>query len=407
MRIVTDQAALEELCAELAEAPYITVDTEFLRERTYWPQLCLIQVARPGDGSGDGSGGGADDDAETAAIIDPIAGDLDLAPFFALMADERVVKVFHAARQDVEIFVHLGDVVPRPMFDTQVAAMVCGHGEQIGYETLVRKIAKASLDKSSRFTDWARRPLSEKQLTYAVGDVTHLRVIYEALAAELERTGRGEWVAEEMAILANPDTYRTAPETAWQRLRTRSASGRVLAAIKTLAAWREREAQARDVPRNRLIKDDALMELAATRPKHLEDLAGSRLLQRDQRRGPVAEALLAAIAEAEAMPREERPVRDHKPEPKAGTAGLVELLKVLLRARCDGAGVAQKLVATSADLDAIAQLDDDAEDDPDIPALHGWRRGVFGADALRLKRGEVALTATRSGVRVVEIPSEE
>lgn len=388
MNIVTDQTALEALCAEYAQYPYVTVDTEFLRERTYWPQLCLVQVARPGDGP------------TASAIIDPIAGDLDLAPLFALMRNTDVVKVFHAARQDVEIFVNLGNVVPTPLFDTQVAAMVCGYGDQIGYETLVRKIARASLDKSSRFTDWTRRPLSEKQLVYALGDVTHLRVIYEKLSAELDRTGRRDWVAEEMAILTAAETYRTEPEEAWKRLKTRSTSGKVLATVQRLAAWREREAQARDVPRGRLIKDDALMEVAATRPRSLEELSASRLLQREARKGPMAEAILACIAEAEAMPADHRPARDDRPDPKPGTAALVELLKVLLKARCDAMGVAQKLVASAADLEAIAQGDGDTSL---VPALHGWRRAVFGEAALRLKAGEIALTATPDGVRIVDL----
>ena len=390
MNIVTDQAALDALCADYAAYPYVTVDTEFLRERTYWPQLCLVQLARPGKDEG------------SAAVIDPIGGNLDLAPLFALMANPNVVKVFHAARQDVEIFVNLGNVVPTPMFDTQVAAMVCGYGDQIGYETLVRKIARASLDKSSRFTDWTRRPLSEKQLHYALGDVTHLRVIYEKLSAELDRTGRREWVAEEMAILAAPETYRTEPEEAWKRLKTRTTSGKVLATVQCLAAWREREAQTRDVPRGRLLKDDALMEVAATRPRSLEDLSASRLLQREARKGPVAEAILACVAEADAMPVEQRPVREEKPEPKPGTAALMELLKVLLKARCDSMGVAQKLVASTADLEAIAQGEADSEA---VPALHGWRYAVFGEAALRLTRGEIALTATREGVRVIDLGS--
>jgi ribonuclease D len=290
--------------------------------------------------------------------------------------------------------------VPAPLFDTQVAAMVCGYGDQIGYETLVRKIARASLDKSSRFTDWTRRPLSEKQLTYALGDVTHLRVIYEKLSAELDRTGRREWVAEEMAILTAAETYRTEPEEAWKRLKTRSTSGKVLATVQRLAAWREREAQARDVPRGRLLKDDALMEVAATRPRSIEELSASRLLQREARKGPIADAILACIAEADAVPAEFRPTRDDRPEPRPGTAALIELLKVLLKARCDEMGVAQKLVASMADLEAIAQGGEDAES---LPALHGWRRAVFGEAALRLKRGEIALTATPEGVRVIDL----
>lgn len=388
MNIITDQASLDALCADYARFPYVTVDTEFLRERTYWPQLCLIQMARPGSDPG------------AAAVIDPIAGSLDLAPLFELMRNQAVTKVFHAARQDVEIFVNLGNVVPTPLFDTQVAAMVCGYGDQIGYETLVRKIARASLDKSSRFTDWTRRPLSEKQLTYALGDVTHLRVIYEKLSAELDRTGRRDWVAEEMGILAAPETYRTEPDEAWKRLKTRSTSGKVLATVQRLAAWREREAQTRDVPRGRLLKDDALMELAATRPRSIEDLSASRLLQREARKGPIAEAILACVAEADALSADARPVRDDRPDPRPGTAALIELLKVLLKARCDAMGVAQKLVASTADLEAIAQGDEDADS---VPALHGWRRAVFGEAALRLKRGEIALTATPEGVRIIDL----
>jgi ribonuclease D len=384
MRIVTDQAALEALCAELRAAPYLAVDTEFMRERTFWPQLCLVQIARPGD------------DPEAAAVIDPIAGALDLAPLHALMAEPSITKVFHAARQDIEIFHHEGGVIPAPLFDTQVAAMVCGYGEQVGYETLVRKLAKASLDKSSRFTDWARRPLSERQLTYALGDVTHLRVIYEKLARRLKETGRGPWVAEEMGVLTDPATYRAEPEEAWRRLKMRSNNPRFLAAAKALAAWRERESQARDVPRSRVLKDDALLEVASSRPATPEELSASRMLQREGRKPETQQAILAALREAEAMPEAERPRPEEKPQPRPGSAGLVELLKVLLKARSDETGVASKLIASSADLDALA-----GEEQPAIPALSGWRRAVFGEDALRLKRGEIALTAGPKGVRAV------
>jgi ribonuclease D len=386
MTVITAQADLEAVCAEFAAHPYVAVDTEFMRERTYWPQLCLVQLARPGD------------DAGAAVAIDPIAGDLDLAPLFALMRNPDVVKVFHAARQDVEIFVNLGDVVPFPMFDTQVAAMVCGHGEQVGYETLVRKVARESLDKSSRFTDWSRRPLSEKQIAYALGDVTHLRVIYEKLSAQLKKSGRGPWVAEEMAVLTDPETYRTDPDTAWRRLKTRSGNVRFLTAVAALAAWREREAQTRDAPRNRIIKDDALLEIASTRPRTIEELNGLRLLQREGRKPAAAEAILAVVAEAEAAPRPELAEAESRIEPKPGSAALVDLLKVLLKAKCDAMDVAQKLVASSADLEALANLDD-----PAIPALSGWRREVFGDDALKLKRGEIALSATAKGVKIVPV----
>ena len=384
MRIVVEQAELYALCDEYAKHPYVAVDTEFMRERTFWPQLCLIQLARPGEDEG------------AAAVIDPLEGELDLAPLFRLMADPATVKVFHAARQDVEIFHHLGGVIPTPLFDTQVAAMVCGYGDQIGYETLVKKVAKAELDKSSRFTDWARRPLSQKQLAYAVGDVTHLRVIYEKLSAQLERTGRGEWVAEEMAVLTDPATYVTEPEDAWRRIKTRSGSGRFLAAVKALAALRERTAQTRDVPRNRIMKDDALLEVASARPTTIEELSGLRLLQREARKGEMAEAILAAIREAEAAPPEARPAVEEKAQAKPGSAALAELLKVLLKARSDETGVAQRLIASAADIDALSR-----EDEPAVPALHGWRREVFGEDALRLKRGEIALTASARGVRIV------
>jgi ribonuclease D len=386
MTVITDQTRLDAVCAEFAQHPYVAVDTEFMRERTYWPQLCLVQLARPGDDPG------------AAVAIDPVAGELDLSPLFALMRNPDVVKVFHAARQDIEIFVNLGDVVPFPLFDTQVAAMVCGHGEQAGYETLVRKIARQGLDKSSRFTDWMRRPLSDKQIAYALGDVTHLRVIYEKLSTQLKRTGRGPWVAEEMGVLTDPATYRTDPETAWRRLKTRSNNVKFLTAAAALAAWREREAQARDVPRNRVLKDDALLEIASSRPRTLEDLSASRLLQREGRKPAAAEALLAAIAEAEANPRPGLAEADERAEPKPGSAALVDLLKVLLKAKCDAADVAQKLVASSADLEALAN-----EDAPNIAALSGWRREVFGDDALRLKRGEIALSATPNGVRVVPV----
>jgi ribonuclease D len=386
MRIITRQDELAAFCAECAAHPYVAVDTEFMRERTYWPQLCLVQLARPGT------------DPDSAAAIDPLAGDLDLAPLFGLMRNPDVVKVFHAARQDVEIFHNLGGLVPFPMFDTQVAAMVCGYGDQVGYETLVKRIARQPLDKSSRFTDWMRRPLSDKQVAYALGDVTHLRVIYEKLAAQLKRTGRGSWVAEEMGVLTDPETYRNEPEEAWRRLRTRSAKGRFLTAVQALAAWREREAQARDVPRSRVLKDDALLEIASARPRTLEDLCALRMVQREGRKQGAAEAILAVVAEAESRPPVTPPEEVGEAAPRQGAPALVELLKVLLKAKCDAMDVAQRLVASSADLEALA-----SEQEPDVPALRGWRREVFGADALRLKRGEIALSATPAGVRVVEV----
>ncbi|MGM0585810.1 MAG: ribonuclease D [Pseudomonadota bacterium] len=385
MNLITDTDTLAAFCARCAEHPYVTVDTEFLRERTYWPQLCLAQLAHPGEGP------------ESAALIDPIAGDLDLAPLFDLMRDRSVTKVFHAARQDLEIFWNLGGLIPEPLFDTQVAAMVCGHGDQVGYETLVRKICKESVDKSSRFTDWAHRPLSEKQLSYALADVTHLRQIYETLEAELRRTGRGAWVAEEMAALTSPDTYRNDPQEAWKRLKTRSTSPRFLAVAKTLAEWRERRAQERDVPRSRLMKDDALLEIAAARPSSVEELNRSRLLQREARKGDTAKEILEAVARGLEIPEAEVPRKEGGRPGRKGSEALIDLLKVLLKSRAEDLGVAPKLLASSDDLNRIA-----AEDAPDVPALSGWRREAFGELALQLKRGEIALSAEGGDIEIVE-----
>ncbi|MAS44810.1 MAG: ribonuclease D [Rhodobacteraceae bacterium] len=385
MLVITDTETLAAFCARCAEHPYVTVDTEFLRERTYWPQLCLAQVAYPGD-------------EDCAALIDPIAGaDMDLAPLFELMKNSSVVKVFHAARQDLEIFWKLGDLIPTPLFDTQVAAMVCGYGDQVGYETLVRKICKEGLDKSSRFTDWARRPLSEKQLDYALADVTHLRQIYEVLEARLNRTGRAAWVAEEMAVLTNPDTYRNEPTEAWRRLKTRSSSPRFLAVAAALAEWRERRAQEKDVPRSRLLKDDALLEVASARPGTAEELSRLRLLQREGRKGDVAAEILEAVRKGMETPEDALPPKEAPRPTRKTSEALVDLLKVLLKSRAEDLGVAPKLLASSDELTAIA-----GEDEPQVPALSGWRRAAFGELALQLKRGEIALSAHGGGVEIVE-----
>lgn len=381
MQIITTQAALESFCAAAARAPYVAVDTEFVRERTYWAQLCLLQMALPGKGD------------DNAVVIDPIGGQLDLTPVWALMANPAVVKVFHAARQDIEIFWHDGGIIPNPIFDTQIAAMVCGYGEQVGYETLVRALAKVNLDKSSRFTDWSHRPLSDKQLSYALADVTHLRVIYEKLSAQLHEKNRTHWIAEEMAALTDPGVYHTEPAEAWRRLKPRSSSGKFLAVLRELAEWREAEAQARNVPRGRMLKDDALLEVAAMMPRNTEELQRSRLLFREGRRPEVLEAILAAVNRALALPREAWPVVEETAPPRPGAGAVVELLKVLLRARADEIGVAPRLLASTEDLDVIA-----TQVEPDCPALHGWRREAFGADALRLKRGELALAVGPKGV---------
>jgi ribonuclease D len=387
MRLLTTTDELAAFCAEAAGAPYVTVDTEFLRERTYYPELCLVQLARPGTGT------------ESAVLVDTLAPGLALDPLYRLFEDPAVTKVFHAARQDLEIFYLQAGVLPAPFFDTQVAAMVCGYGDQVGYETLVRQIARASVDKSSRFTDWSRRPLSEAQLAYALADVTHLRPIYEKLSGQLRKTGRAEWVEEELAALTSPETYRSDPETAWQRLRFRSNSPRFFAAVRELARLREELAQGRNVPRNRILKDDALLELASARPKTHDELGQARLLQRDARRGELAEGILAALRRAEAVDARDLPaLPDTNGRRAQGSEALGDLLRVLLKARSEQAGVAQKLIASAADLDAIA-----AEEAPDVPALAGWRREVFGNDALRLKRGEIALSAGGGAVRVVPI----
>ena len=385
MRTITTTDDLAAFCARAAEGPYVTADTEFLRERTYYSQLCLVQLALPGE------------DGE-AVLVDPIeAGDLSLEPLYELFRAPDVVKVFHAARQDLEIFHHEGGLIPAPLFDTQVAAMVCGFGDQAGYETLVRRIARAQVDKTSRFTDWSRRPLSEAQKAYALADVTHLRVIYETLAAELERTGRTHWVQEELATLADPATYVVEPEEAWRRIKTRTSSGRFLAIVRALAAFRERHAQTRNIPRNRVFKDDALLELASTRPKSVQDLSRTRLLLREARKGPVAEGIIAAVAEGLACPAEDLPRPDDSRDRMQVNPALADLLRVLLKAKSEMAGVAQKLIASAADLDAIAAGRRDAA------ALHGWRREVFGDDALRLCAGEIALSADGAQVQIVTL----
>lgn len=384
MRTITTTDDLARFCEAAMQAPYVTIDTEFLRERTYYAKLCLIQMALPG---ADGE----------AVLIDPIGGNLSLDPLFALFAHEATVKVFHAARQDLEIFFVEGGVFPRPLFDTQVAAMVCGFGEQAGYETLVRKIARTDLDKTSRFTDWSHRPLSEAQKVYALADVTHLRAIYEFLSSELDRTGRRAWVEEELASLTDSATYVVHPETAWLRVKTRTNSGRFLAVVRELARFRETFAQTRNVPRSRVFKDDALLELASTRPQTHEDLGRSRLLLREARRGEIADGILAAVkAGLEAKP-EDLP----KPVQEGGNGqsdnALSELLRVLLKARAEAAGVAQKLIATSSDLDAIAS------GSREVPALSGWRREVFGEDALRLCAGQIALSARGGAIAVIPV----
>ena len=385
MRTLTTTDELSAFCAAARDGDYVTVDTEFLRERTYFSKLCLIQLALPGEGE--------------AVLVDPIEGGdaLSLEPLYELFRDTGVVKVFHAARQDLEIFFHEGDVIPEPLFDTQVAAMVCGFGEQVGYETLVRKIARGNVDKSSRFTDWSRRPLSEAQKTYALADVTHLRVIYEALAKELRKSGRTHWVEEELAVLTHPETYRNPPAEAWRRVKTRTNSGKFLAIVRALAEFREIYAQTRNIPRNRVFKDDALLELASTKPQSVQDLGRSRMLLREARRGDIADGILAAVKAGIECPPEDWPEVDSSRDRIPVNPALADLLRVLLKAKSEMAGVAQKLIATASDLDAIAAGERDA------PALRGWRHEVFGADALRLCDGKIALAAKGAEVAIVPL----
>ncbi len=387
IKTITETDELAEFCARAAFCDYVTVDTEFLRERSYYSKLCLVQLAIP---AGEAEG-------EDAVLVDPIAGDLSLAPLYELFRDPSVVKVFHAARQDLEIFFVDAGVIPAPLFDTQVAAMVCGFGEQVGYETLVRRIARQSLDKTSRFTDWSRRPLTEAQQKYALADVTHLRAIYEHLAARLAETGREKWVAEEMEILSDPETYIIRPEEAWKRVKTRNGSGRFLAVVRELAQFREAYAQSRNIPRSRVFKDDALVELASTRPVTPQDLSRSRLLLREARRGEIADGILKAVEAGTNCPQEDLPQPDRSREKLQVNPALADLLRVLLKAKTEDFGVASKLIASAADLDAISA------GERDVPALKGWRNEVFGRDAMRLCEGRVGLAANGRTIVTVEL----
>jgi ribonuclease D len=383
MTLITDSAALAEFCARQKGAEFVAIDTEFMRERTYWPILCLVQVAGP----------------DEAVAIDALAPGIDLAPLLALMADTAMLKLFHAARQDLEIFFHLSGAVPQPLFDTQVAAMVCGFGDSVSYETLVRKLAGAPLDKASRFTDWAHRPLTERQIRYALDDVVHLRTVYDRLQQLLAKNERAEWFAEEMAALAEPALYRAEPAEAWRRFRLRGrADSRFLGVLRTLAAWREAAAQQRDIPRGRILRDEALIEIATHAPREIEQLARTRSLGKGTAEGKLGREILDAVAQGLADPNPPPPIAQ-KPQSPPGLGPLIELLRVLLKQRCEDFEVAQKLVASADDLEAIA-TDDSAE----VPALHGWRREVFGNDALALKHGKLALTAGRNRIELVPLP---
>jgi ribonuclease D len=384
MEIVTTTEGLKRLCQELSRDSFVTVDTEFMREQTFWPELCLIQIAG----------------AEREAIIDPLAEGLSLKPFFDLMANKKVVKVFHAARQDLEIIWLKAKLIPEPIFDTQVAAMVCGFGDQVSYEALARRIAKVQIDKSSRFTDWSRRPLSQKQLAYALSDVIHLRPIYEKLRALLDKSGREPWLEEELAVLTSPSTYETHPEEAWKRVKFRPRNRKQLAILMSLAAWREREAQERNVPRSRILKDDAIAEAATQAPQDIVALKSLRALPRGYATSRVGEAVLKQVAAGLAMDAEQLPKLRADDTPLTETASVIsDVLKLALKVVCEKEGIAPRIVANSGDLDAIA-MDDAA----DIPLLRGWRRKLFGETALRIKAGEMAIVLENGKPRVLPYP---
>jgi ribonuclease D len=384
MTPITTTAELAAFCASLEGQPFIAVDTEFMRETTYWPKLCLVQVAAP----------------NAAACIDPLAEGIDLSPLLDILRDQSVLKVFHAARQDVEIFNNLG-AMPLPLFDTQVAGMAAGFGEQIAYDALVRQMLKIEIDKSSRFTDWSRRPLSEAQLSYALADVTHLAELFPMLRERLEKAGRWAWVASEMGSLTDPAIYDVDPDNAWKRLKPRKHAVKYLAVFRAVAAWRERTAQQRDQPRGRILKDEAIDEVATQAPTTADALNNMRSVPKGFANSKFGPDLMAAVKAALADPEAYAPVLDKPGPPPPQSAGaVVELLKVLLKARAEDAGVASKLIATVSDLEKIAAAQDDVAD---TPALTGWRREAFGEDALKLKRGELALVLDGSRVRVVEV----
>jgi ribonuclease D len=386
MHVITTQQELEAAIAAFEKSDFVTVDTEFIRETTFWPILCLIQMAAPG----------------ITALVDPLAPDLDLKPFFRLMGNEKITKVFHAARQDIEIIVHLGDLVPHPVFDTQVAAMVCGFGDSVSYDQIVQRVTGARLDKSSRFTDWRHRPLSDKQLDYALADVTYLIDVYRHLKAELEREDRAHWLNEEMEVLTSRDTYDPRPEDAWKRLKMRLRKPQELAVLQAVAAWREREARERDVPRGRVLKDDAIYEIAQQAPRDATALARLRTIPKGWERSSTASALLAAVNAALAVPKEEMPRLPKTFQPPEGTSAAAELLKVLLRIVAEKEGVASKVLASSDDIDRIAAEGEAA----DVPALQGWRRTVFGEAALRLVRGEVGIKFDKRRIAVFDLKQQ-
>ncbi len=389
-QVISETAALDAFCARAEQAPYVTVDTEFLRESTYWPILCLVQVAMGGDLM-DG-----EDDFQLSAIIDPILNpDMDLAPLYRLFANENVLKVFHAARQDLEIFHHQSGVLPHPVFDTQVAAMVCGFGDSVGYENLLTRLTGAKVDKGTRFTDWSIRPLNKRQIDYALADVVYLRPAYEMLRSKLAEQGREEWIGEEMGVLLDENIYLVDPMQTYLRIKSRNAKPRTLAVLRELAAWREMEARRRDLPRNRVLRDEAILEIAHHTPDTVNALERTRGLGKRMAEGPTGAEILKAVRRGTDLPDSECPKPRNKPDLPNGIGPTTDLLKVLLKMKCDEFNVAQKLIASSDDVELIAAFGEKA----DVAAMRSWRREVFGNDALQIRNGECSLGI--SGRRVI------
>jgi ribonuclease D len=386
MAMITSTESLAAACARLSAFPYVTFDTEFLRETTFWPKLCIVQMASP----------------EEAVIVDALAEGLDLAPLYDLLRNPAITKVVHSGRQDLEIFWHLAELIPAPLVDTQIAAMVLGYGDSISYDQLVLRVTGTQIDKSSRFTDWSRRPLSEAQVAYALSDVIHLRPVYERLTADLTKRGRADWVADEMAVLTSPDTYRQAPDDAWQRIKARVKKPKELGVLIEVAAWREREAQGRDVPRGRVLKDEVIADIATQMPVSAEKLANLRSIPKGFERSRWGEEIIAAVKRGLERDPKTLPALEKSKPPPNGAAATVELLRVLLRMTSEKHGVAAKVIATTDDLEAIA-----ASDEAAVPALTGWRREMFGDKALALKHGRLALGISGSRVKAIEIAAAE
>ena len=382
MTLITEQTQLVEACRRLANETFLSIDTEFMREKTYYPQLCLIQIAGK----------------KEAIVIDALAEDINLNPVLELMENEAITKVFHACRQDIEIFYNLNHKIPSPIFDTQIGAMVCGYGESVGYDKLVRQITGIQIDKSSRFTDWSYRPLSKQQIKYALSDVTHLRTVFESLSSQLEKSGRTKWLEEEFKTVLNPETYNTPLDKSWKRLKVKNGQPRFLILIRELCAFREREAQNRNVPRNRIIRDDILLDIAARSPKSPHDLAKVRNLTKQFSQGKLGESILRVVETANKIPVCEAPLLEKVNNFQHQKSALVDLLKVLLKLKSEDFNVAQKLIANSADLEAIAN-----NNDANVLALTGWRKDIFGDDALLLKTGKIALSASNGKIQLIRL----